>query len=243
MANTLAMPVGTCGFPMSRSVLYRTLDVVEVQRTFYKPPRVETVKRWRQEAPPRFQFTIKAWQLVTHDPASPTYRRAGIDVRDRAGSYGHFRPTKEVFEAWEVMEEVCRAARAAAVVFQSPPSFKENRENVSNMREFFTSIDRPRPMCWEPRGGWSSSTIKDLCSTLELIHCVDPFVGPSLTGGKAYFRLHGMPPGKRRYHYTYSDDDLAELESLCREHKEVFLLFNNVTMYQDALRFREVAGV
>jgi len=49
--------------------------VVEVQQTFYQIPRIATGKRWREEAPPDFEFTMKAWQLITHEPSSPTYRR------------------------------------------------------------------------------------------------------------------------------------------------------------------------
>jgi uncharacterized protein YecE (DUF72 family) len=31
-------------------------------------------------APKEFEFTIKACQLITHDPKSPTYRKAGITI-------------------------------------------------------------------------------------------------------------------------------------------------------------------
>ena len=43
--------VGTCGFPKARARCYAELDVVEVQQTFYEPPRVETLQKWRAEAP------------------------------------------------------------------------------------------------------------------------------------------------------------------------------------------------
>ncbi len=42
---------------------------------FYEPPRDGTMRRWRAQAPIDFEFTIKAWQLITHDALSPTYRR------------------------------------------------------------------------------------------------------------------------------------------------------------------------
>jgi len=63
--------------------------LVEVQQTFYKMPKLETAARWRQQAPSDFEFTLKAWQLITHPSVSPTYRRAGIeipsDLKDRYG--------------------------------------------------------------------------------------------------------------------------------------------------------------
>jgi uncharacterized protein YecE (DUF72 family) len=235
--------VGTCGFPLSKTVLFRSLDMVEVQRTFYRPPKVETARRWRQEAPKDFRFTVKAWQLITHEPTSPTYRRLGMEIDRERGRYGHFRPTEEVFQAWEATEEICRAVEATAVLFQCPPSFKESPENISNLREFFSSISRRWTMCWEPRGGWSSERIKELCSSLDLIHSVDPFSHSPLTRGRAYFRLHGAPPGRRRYYYTYSDEDLEILRKKCQDYEEVDVLFNNITMFDDAVRFRGVLGV
>jgi uncharacterized protein YecE (DUF72 family) len=92
--------IGTCGFAMGRLEYYRTFPVVEVQQTLYKLPRWTTGERWRAGAPPGFEFTMKAWQLITHEPSSPTYRRLGkpipAEMKDR---YGSFRPTEEVFDA------------------------------------------------------------------------------------------------------------------------------------------------
>ena len=68
------------------------LKAVEVQHTFYQPPRVETLAKWRAEAPRGFEFTIKAWQLITHQPSSPTYRRLkrALTEEEREGA-GAFR--------------------------------------------------------------------------------------------------------------------------------------------------------
>ncbi|MER3469532.1 MAG: DUF72 domain-containing protein, partial [Thermoflexus sp.] len=55
--------IGCCGFPKARSVYFRAFRAVEVQQTFYDPPRPETLRRWREEAGPDFVFTLKAWQV------------------------------------------------------------------------------------------------------------------------------------------------------------------------------------
>ena len=70
--------VGCCGFGMARARYAALFPVVEVQQTFYQPPRVATAARWRAAAPPPFVFSVKAWQLITHEPASPTYRRLTV---------------------------------------------------------------------------------------------------------------------------------------------------------------------
>ena len=67
--------VGCCGFRSSQSSYYRLLPAVEVQHSFYQPPKVATLEKWRREAPVNFEFTLKAWQLITHRATSPTYNR------------------------------------------------------------------------------------------------------------------------------------------------------------------------
>ncbi len=67
--------IGLCGFTMAFEDYVREYRLVEVQQTFYEPPRDGTMRRWRAQAPMDFEFTVKAWQLVTHDASSPTYRR------------------------------------------------------------------------------------------------------------------------------------------------------------------------
>ena len=67
--------IGLCGFTMAFADYVREFAVVEVQQTFYEPPRDATLVRWRRQAPPGFEFTLKAWQLITHEASSPTYRR------------------------------------------------------------------------------------------------------------------------------------------------------------------------
>ena len=62
-----AVRVGLCGFTMAFEDYLRDYRLVEVQQTFYDPPREATMRRWRAEAPSDFEFTIKAWQLITHD--------------------------------------------------------------------------------------------------------------------------------------------------------------------------------
>jgi len=237
MASTIR--VGCCGFPRARRVYYDHFDLVEVQQTFYKLPRLSTAQRWREEAPPGFTFTLKAWQLITHEPSSPTYRKAGLTIpegeRDR---YGAFRPTDEVRDAWGRTLEIARALEATVVVFQCPARFTPTDEHVANLRAFFGEVDRGGLLfAWEPRGEWPDELVRELCKELDLIHCVDPFKNPSVHGVPAYFRLHG----RTGYRYRYTDDDLLQLKEWCEAHPEVYCLFNNVTMWDDALRFADMA--
>jgi len=75
---------------------------------------------------------------------------------------------------------------------------------------------------------------------LGVSHVTDPFRAmPTYTSDVAYFRLHGL--GERIYYYQYSDAELKRLhqivEPLEAEEKQIYVLFNNLSMFDDALRF------
>ncbi len=129
-----------------------------------------------------------------------------------------------------------RTLGASLIVFQCPASFKPLDQNVKNMRAFFSKIDRTGfTFAWEPRGTWADDLIGRLCRELDLIHCVDPFKNEPLFGGMDYFRLHGAAD----YIYTYSDKELDVLRKKISE-KPTYVMFNNNTMKEDALRFMKL---
>jgi uncharacterized protein YecE (DUF72 family) len=232
--------IGCCGFRSSRESYYQLLDAVEVQHTFYQPPLVPTLKKWREEAPEGFEFTLKAWQLITHKASSPTYRRVKrqLTEEEKEGA-GSFRPTPAVAAAWELTRECAAALGASAVLFQCPASFQPTRENVANLRKFFKKARRDGlNFCWEPRGGWPRETVRGLCEELDLWHVVDPFAERTTTPARCYFRLHG----RRGWRYKYEEGELEELHSMLPEGAVSYVFFNNVEMGHDAVRFKEIVG-
>jgi len=231
--------VGCCGFQKAQRVYYDHFRLIEIQQTFYRLPLLKTAHRWREEAPEGFIFTMKALQTITHEPYQPTYRRSGLDIpASEWKNYGSFRPTDQVQQAWEDSRAIAEALQAPIVVFQCPPQFTPTTGNLANLRVFFRRIERGKlTFAWEPRGEWPNELVKSLCEELNLIHCVDPFVGVSMRGDPVfYYRMHGGAD----YSYQFSDADLAQLATLCLEQGNVYCLFNNVTMWDDALRFKEV---
>ena len=240
--------VGTCGFAVSRSRTWADFDLVEIQQTFYQPPREGTAARWREQAPGEFFFTLKAWQLITHEPASPTYRRlreplSGADLA-RAGA---FRWNAVTRMAWRRTLGIARVLRARAVLFQTPRSFLPTPGHLRNLRRFFEAIEREGlRLVFEPRGeAWTGEILRPLLADLGLLHGVDPFLGRPLGRGLRYFRLHGRPAWN--YGYRYSDEDLRVLKRRLNRAWGTWVLFNNASMAQDARRFialleREEAG-
>ena len=234
------LKIGTCGFGVSKQSYASSFSCVEVQQTFYQPPQLSTLERWRSEMPSDFEFTLKAWQLITHEARSPTYRRLKklLSAREKL-AVGAFRASPIVYEAWEVTVACARALRAKTILFQCPASFTQNKKNVARLENFFSVIDRHGlNLCWEPRGDWDPDLVRSLCANLALRHVVDPFVSKTVTPDKPYFRLHG----RAGWRYKYETSELVELAAMLPRNKSGYVFFNNSAMTEDALRFSELIG-
>lgn len=232
--------IGTCGFRNTKEEYAELLSTVEIQHTFYQPPHISTLAKWRTELPADLEFTLKAWQLITHEATSPTYRRLRRKLTEKeVADAGFFKPTDIVKEALDTTLACAKALEARTVLFQCPAKFKPTTENISNLKQFFNSIKRGRlNFGWEPRGGWDDEAVKDICEELNLWHVVDPFARPTVTPKKCYYRLHGIP----RWRYTYEDGELEELLSLLPKNRLSYVFFNNITMREDALRFQKIVN-
>jgi uncharacterized protein YecE (DUF72 family) len=227
--------IGTCGFGLAKARYAQSFSYVEVQHTFYQPPRLSTLERWRAEMPADFEFTLKAWQLITHDSKSPTYRRLKKKLTDsEKHQAGYFRSNEIVMEGWETTRAAASALRAKTILFQCPASFRQSIENITNLEQFFSSIDRRNlNLCWEPRGDWDSGLVRSICNALDLWHVVDPFVCKTTTTERCYFRLHG----RNGWRYQYEPHELEELASSLPKHTDCYVFFNNSKMTEDALAF------
>jgi len=216
--------VGCCGFPTSMNKYFESFGLVELNRTFYGYPRISTVKGWREKAPLDFEFTVKAHQDITHK----------------------FRFEVEAsMPAFEKMKQICQTLKARILLIQTPASFRPDK--LSDAEKFFNKIKRDDlVVVWETRGSaWENPDIRrklaERLEALNVVHVTDPLrVLPVYTENVAYFRLHGL--GKRLYYYQFTDDELKKLCKLVKpfEHdrKKVYVLFNNLAMFNDAVRFQ-----
>ena len=236
-----AVRIGLCGFTMAFDEYVREYRLVEVQQTFYEPPRDATMRRWRALAPIDFEFTIKAWQLVTHDASSPTYRRlrSPLSDVDRA-AVGGFRTSPIVLRAWERTLDCAAILRATAILLQCPASFRPTEENSDRLRSFLGTIERPAGVriLWEPRGQWPTDLVASLCRDLGLVHVVDPFVSTTVTPEQTYLRLHGITGAR----HVYTDAEIERLADMLPvgEGVPAYVLFNNLPRVEDARRFQRI---
>ncbi|WP_440060141.1 DUF72 domain-containing protein [Thermogladius sp. 4427co] len=245
----MGIKIGCCGFPVSRKKYYGEFNVVELQNTFYDLPSIDWAENLRSEAPGDFEFTIKAWQVITHPASSPTWKKMRRKPRGDTSNYGFLKPSNENLEALRETVRVAEALKSKIIVLQTPPSLPYSRESVEWVREFFSKasdIAQGFILGWEPRGEWSKAReLYDIIEEFGIVHIVDPFrATPHLgKGGVVYFRLHGIGGSEVNYRYKYTDDDLKRLHEIVSKYsvdREVYVLFNNVYMFDDAARFKRL---
>jgi uncharacterized protein YecE (DUF72 family) len=182
-------------------------DVVEVNSSFYQPPRAENTRLWARqvEANPRFHFTAKLWRGFTHE------RNAT-------------RQDEKVFKAG--LAPLASAGRLGALLLQFPWSWKYNRQNREYLGALVVQF-MEYPLVIEVRhSSWNKPEVFRLLEDLGAGICnIDqPVIGRSIapgsksTSGVGYVRLHGRnyehwfaenQRPEERYNYLYTT---AELE-------------------------------
>jgi uncharacterized protein YecE (DUF72 family) len=221
--------IGCCGFRVGMARYFETLETVELNSTFYRYPSPELVERWRRAAPDTFEFTVKAHQDISH--------RLGLQ------------PSKECTAAFERMRQICAILRSKVMLIQTPASFQPTKENLVRAGDFFQKVDRgDLALAWETRGDtWNTprtrERLRSLLSEVEVTHTTDPFlVEPAYSTPKlAYLRLHGL--GERMYYYQFTDRELEQAQAKAAQigvnSERTYLLFNNLTMFEDARRLAQ----
>ena len=241
--------VGCCGFPVARKKYYELFRVVELQNTFYELPSVEWAKETRREAPENFEFTIKAWQVITHPHTSPTWKKMKKPP-SKVENYGYLKPTRENLLAFEKTLEVAKSLEARIVVLQTPSSMPATEFTIKQVDEFFEQaksyLSAGIIVGWEVRGPLlNNPELGKLLEKHNILHVVDVFRYRPLYRHNSevlYTRLHGIGPGEVNYSYNYTDEDLEKLFSILLEErfKKAYVMFNNVKMLNNALRFKEL---
>ncbi len=201
-------------FPAVGSQLQRyaaRLNAADVNATFCRLPRRQTLMRWAQEVPEGFRFSCKAPREVTHQArlAQPDRLAPFLDALEGLG------PTM------------------AVLLIQLPPSLAFDREVAET---FFSWLrDRwPRGIVCEPRHpSWFGSDADRLLDAWRVARAAaDPAPVPSGAEpggwtGLVYYRLHGSP---RRYYCAYDAGRLRALaERLTSDaaRSEVWCIFDN----------------
>jgi uncharacterized protein YecE (DUF72 family) len=208
-------------------------DTIEINSSFYRPPRPEDAANWarRVQNNPRFRFTAKAWQKLSHE-TEPEDASLADDCD----------------EVRKSMAPLSEAGLLGALLIQFPWRFRCTEQNVAYLEKLFRLL-HDFPIAVEVRhGSWNQPQFYDFLRENGAAFCnVDqPVIGDSLrpaarvTSRIGYMRLHGRNyatwfkegAGRdARYDYLYTKEEIREVSRLIRtirqDAEETYAITNN----------------
>jgi uncharacterized protein YecE (DUF72 family) len=186
-----------------------SFNTVEINSTFYRFPRVESLKDWYNRSPDNFRFTVKASRLITH------YKRFNNALTEINNFYD--RVSKGLQD------------KLGTVLFQMHPVMQYSEESleriIKTLDPTYTNALEFRHESW-----WRADVYKALKDN-NIIFCGISY--PSLpddvikTASTMYYRFHGVP---QLYLSSYTDKELERIsDSINRFRKvdDVYCYFNN----------------
>jgi uncharacterized protein YecE (DUF72 family) len=209
-------------------------DTIEINSSFYAPPRARDAAAWarRVHNNPRFRFTAKAWQRLSHERDEATKASLADDCEAVRRS----------------MAPLAEANVLGALLVQFPWSFRYTKQNVAYLEQLFHLLPG-FPLAVEVRhGSWNREEFYAFLRERGVAFCnVDqPVLGDSMgpsrrvTARIGYLRLHGRnyrtwfqkDAGRdARYDYLYTKAEVKEVSERIRairqEAEETYAITNN----------------
>ncbi|MFN8163304.1 MAG: DUF72 domain-containing protein [Solirubrobacterales bacterium] len=185
-------------------------DTVEVNATFYRLPKPQTVAAWVDQTPENFLFAVKASRYLTH------MRR----LRDIAEGVARF---------WEPLEPLREAGRLGPVLWQLPESLRRDDAVLAGALDVLPQARH----CFEFRHpSWFAAGVRRLLAERGASLAIGddarrPLPVARPLGELAYLRLHY---GGRGRDGNYSSGELERWRrrvAAWRSRREVFVYLNN----------------
>lgn len=219
----------------------RHFALVEMDSAFYAVQPPDRMARYAEETPEGFGFVVKAYQGMTGHLRGKPYYENDDDM------FGAFRDS---------LAPLRQAGKLTAALFQYPPWFDCNKENVRLLRETKKRMDgfpcalefrhqswfapemRERTLSFMRDEGWIHSVCDEPQAGIGSIPIVPEATCPNFT----LVRLHGRNAAgwnqygnadwrAVRYLYDYSESELDEWQTIVRRLEEssrsVGVVFNN----------------
>lgn len=193
----------------------QVFKAVELDTTFYGPPRPETVRHWMEQTPEDFTFTAKMPRIITHE--------------------------RNLFEAEGDLVEFLTAMQAfgdklGPIVIQMPPSFRYDAKDT--LEAFLKILPEEFEYAIEFRhASWSSSSVVELLArygiawTIVDLHYLP--VRINITSPFTYIRLLGRRSDVKRLDRIVVDRTDAldrwakEVDRLIEQNLRVYAFINN----------------
>ncbi len=203
---------------------------IEINATFYREQKRETLARWRESTPEGFAFAIKGHRFITHRMRLQDPEEALKRQRANAAELG---------------------GKLAAVLWQLPRSF---HKDMARLERFAAALDgwpEARHALEFRHKSWFDDEAAAVLVAHGLANCIsdaaDWPMWDALTADLVYVRLHGA---ERTYRSAYRDGGLEpwarRVKRWFEEGREVHVYFDNDAegaAPRDALRLMEMLGV
>ena len=187
----------------------RSLSCVELNASFYRPPRESLLEAWAARTPPEFRFAVKAWRAITHFRRLRDCEALVADFFARIGRLGD---------------------KLGPVLFQLPPGFAADPARLDAFLGGLPSGPRIALEFRDP--SWHDAETYAVLEAHGAAFC--PFELAELraprvvTADFTYVRLHGRAA---RYRGCYGEAELAEwaawLQAQLALGRDVYLFFDN----------------
>ncbi len=211
--------------------LARSIDIVEINSTFYRPATEAMAQSWVRRIAPfeDFLFSVKIHQSFTHD-------------RGGAGS-------AEAAAFLRTIGPLIAARRLAALLLQFPWSFVRTADNFTYLKTLF-ELFAGQPLALEIRhSSWNDPPFFDFLREQRVAFCnidqpvIGKSIGPTAVATRpdfSYVRLHGRNAQNwfrkgagrdARYDYLYGKDELSEwvqrIKDLAGSSERIYVITNN----------------
>ena len=200
------------GCPVSRWLeQYATLfDTVEVNNTFYRLPRRDSVARWLEQTSDDFVFAVKMSRYITH-------LKRLIDLE---GGIARF---------YERIEPLARSPKLGPVLWQLPPNFKRDDARLAGA---LAALPPGRHAFEFREPSWYADDVYAALREHGVALVIPdspkyPFRTFELTADWTFVRFHHGSRGRRG---NYSETELEEWAQRIdgwRREVEVYAYFNN----------------
>src|SRR4051812_27869311 len=185
-------------------------DTVEINATFYRLPKEETVRGWTEQVPEDFLFAVKGSRYLTH------MKR----LRDIGDGVARF---------WEPLEPLRLAHRLGPVLWQLPGNFERDDDLLA------AALDRlpPADHCFEFRHpSWFAAPVRELLVERGASWTIGddkrrPLPEAKPVGKLAYLRLHYGHRGRGGNYSEAELDGWRRRIAAWRSRREVFVYLNN----------------
>ena len=192
----------------------RHFDTVELNMSFYRYPFPNILKGWKKKIPEDFTMTFKAHRQITHRKK--------------------FRDTEEDLKKFYSLVEQM-GDQSGCILFQAPPSFHCNQENLALLEGFLKNTDPRRKNVMEFRhSSWWNEQVHQLLKKHHVAFCsVSGLSMPEqvmCSSNIAYFRFHGPDtPYASKYNREQLSGWADAIRQLISDQqvREVFCYFNN----------------